>query len=256
VPLRAVACIAAGLLLVPGGAPAGGLQAQPVEPTPAQPVPTAAGDPVPSDFADLVRTLVAGRWGVGAEAVHLSWGEPLVEPADNPVEVRLGGTGAGGNWTVEVVGSESRTLHRVRAGTWVRVAVAARELPRGARLGAADVEIARTPRWGPPAADANPEAGPRVADREGWEVLSPLRAGDELASPRVRPPEVVRSGDRVTLQVRRGPVRAEARGEARGSGGVGDVVRVRLASGRIVTGVIRSPGVVDVTDNEPSRTGS
>ncbi len=210
-------------------------------------------DPVPADFADLVRRLVAERWGVEGEAIHLAWGEPVLSPADDPQEVRLAGTGSGGQWTVEVVGSQSRTLHRVRAGVWTRVPVATRELSRGSRLTATDVELARTPQWGPPS-DASGAAA--AFEREGWEVLSPIRAGEALLPPRVRPPEAVRSGDRVTLAVQRGPVRVEARGEARSSGAVGDAVRIRLPSGRIVTGVIRSPGMVEISDNEPGRPGS
>lgn len=206
--------------------------------------------PAPDDFAAQVQSLVAARWSVSPGEVRLAWSVPQAEPADDPQEVRLLGTGSGGHWVVEVVGSRDRTQHRVRAGTQRYLPVAAREILRGARLAPEDVAWQESVAWGPPSGRPAEAGWPSPPDGGeglvGWEALAALRPGDELGPPRVRPPEVVRSGEAVRVQLRQGALLVEARAEARGSGGLGDRVRVRLGNGRVVEAVIQGPGLVEI----------
>lgn len=107
------------------------------------------------------------------------------------------------------------------------VAVAARDLPRGAVLGAGDIALR-------PAEGEVPGAGSAV--EEGWVVRRLVREGEVLREPAVAPPPAVRAGEPVQGVVRRGAVELRVWGVALNDAAVGDIVHLRTTDGRRFTG--------------------
>lgn len=73
-----------------------------------------------------------------------------------------------------------------------------------------------------------------------------LAAGTPLKNETLRAPLVVRQGQKVTLLARGAGFKVNSEGKALADGRVGDSVSVRTTSGKVVSGVIKSPGVVEV----------
>jgi flagellar basal body P-ring formation protein FlgA len=73
-----------------------------------------------------------------------------------------------------------------------------------------------------------------------------ISAGTPLKNELLRAPLVIRQGQKVTLQARGAGFKVNTEGQALGDGRVGDSVSVRTTSGKVVSGVIKSPGVVEV----------
>ena len=81
----------------------------------------------------------------------------------------------------------------------------------------------------------------------GKRVKSPITAGRVLIYDMVTDPPVVKQGDPVTLEVRKGQVRVTTQGVARSSAAVGETLRVRnTLSKKEVHGRLISPGLVAV----------
>ena len=190
----------------------------------------------PARVETAVRAAVAERWKVPPAAVRLAWSTTPAAPPLPAGPVTLSGSGASGYWTVRV--GPTRIL-RVRAGTEVRGAVAARDLPRGHVVTGADMEVGARTEWG------EPREGRAGGVAAGWVTRRVVSAGEPLVAPAVEPPLVIRSGDTVRVAVRRGQASIEVRGVAAAGGRVGDRVPVRVGTGWKVDATVRGAGVLD-----------
>jgi flagella basal body P-ring formation protein FlgA len=121
--------------------------------------------------------------------------------------------------------------------------VAARALPRGAALQAGDLRAEARTAWGPPA--RTPEQTPAP----GWELRRPVAAGQSLAWPASAPPPLVRAGEPVRVEWRRGAVTVATSGVAQNAARAGETVRVRVP-GRLgrLQGSATGPGTVTLVD--------
>ena len=128
------------------------------------------------------------------------------------------------------------------SGASAQAPVAARDLPRGAVLTAEDVVVS----------DADTLAG--GTDRIGWVTRRVINEGEILREPAVARPQLVKSGDTVDLIWSTGTVQIKARGQATGSGAMGDRVTVRLDTRRRLEGVVVAPGVVRLNSSDKGTT--
>jgi len=190
-------------------------------------------------FASRIAEQIAARWTVDARDVVLDWsraGDAATLPADAPT--RLDGPARDG-WFMLLVsppGAASRALP-VRAGVRGPVAVAARDLPGGSMLGAADLRFDTRVRWGAPSRDTTDQV------TEGWEVRRPIAAGEPLVRPVVAPPPLVAAGGPVTLEWVKDGVRITLEGVALHAARADETVRVRLDRGRaVVLARVTGPG--------------
>lgn len=88
-----------------------------------------------------------------------------------------------------------------------------------------------------------------IANPEGWmgQVASrPLMPGQTLRQTMIRSPEVFRVGAQVRVSVQGPGYVVTSAGQALGAGAVGQAVRVRMDSGRIVGGTVTPEGSVQV----------
>ncbi len=193
-----------------------------------------------------VRAAVAERWGVDAVVVRLEWGqvrEPRAVPADAPF--RLIGSGAGGSWVVAFEPAGDAPLHvRVRAGTEVERAVAARDLERDVVLAEGDIAYRSVVEWGAPRA--------AEAVRPGWVTRRRIALGQPLEAPAVAPPPVVRAGEPVRAVWTRGAITLSLEGVALGTAAVGEKVSFRTESGRRLLGVAAGPALIHIAE-KPGR---
>jgi flagella basal body P-ring formation protein FlgA len=120
------------------------------------------------------------------------------------------------------------------------IVVAARDLPRGAVLDAADVKSRPASGQDRPAQGTERFEFPE--DVVSKQLTRPLRAGQPIEAESIEAVELVRRGERVAIVVNHHGVRVRTEGRARDSGGLGDTVLVESASRRnafqaVVTGV-------------------
>lgn len=115
--------------------------------------------------------------------------------------------------------------------------LAAREIPRGATIEAADIVAEGT------------EANTVV----GWVAKRLIRAGEALRAPAIAPAELVRSGDTVQLVWRDGNLEIRMTGRAMGSAAAGERVIVRVDTRRRFEGIAEAPGVVRLNKLEKNR---
>lgn len=106
-------------------------------------------------------------------------------------------------------------------------------------LNADDVEIRRT------AYQADPALYLRdPASVQGSQLIVPVAPGTPLRADMLRRPPAIKAGQRVRL-VAEGPgFRIGQEGVAQQTGAVGDIVRVKTANGRIVSGTVEADGTV------------
>jgi flagella basal body P-ring formation protein FlgA len=133
----------------------------------------------------------------------------------------------------------------VEAGAGARsvaaVVVLARGVRKGEVLGAADVELR------PAKSAARGTALVDPADAVGKRLVRGLSAGVPVTAADLETPTAVAKGDLVRLVARVGSVTAVTSGKALEAGRVGEGIRVEnQASGRVVQGVLRERGLVDV----------
>jgi flagellar basal body P-ring formation protein FlgA len=116
--------------------------------------------------------------------------------------------------------------------------MAARDLPRGAVLVAADIAL--------PGPDS---AGSPV----GWVTRRVVAAGELLREPTIAPPPAVTAGERVQLLWQDGVLEVRLRGQAMGSAALGERVTVRVDARRRFEGVAVRSGVVRIETQARSR---
>ncbi|MBV9772956.1 MAG: flagella basal body P-ring formation protein FlgA, partial [Gemmatimonadetes bacterium] len=162
----------------------------------------------PRAVSAAARREIAARWGVDTAAVRLEWTPPVAALPAGAATARLGGSGAGGYWTVSVPAAGGTTVDvRVRAGIEARVPTAARDLPRGRVLEAGDLAPGGVVRWGPPAKEA-------AGAEPGWVTRRVVAAGEPLVEPAASPPPLVAAGDTVRVRAGSGAVEVQLRGVA------------------------------------------
>lgn len=127
-----------------------------------------------------------------------------------------------------------------------RVAVAARELPRGAVLKASDIAF----RDDAPPAVARPGESP-AAVAAGWVTRRVIAEGEPLRAPAVAPPPVIRQGDAVQVIWSEGSMELRVAGRAMNAATAGGRVTVRVDLQRRFEGVAIAPGLVRM--DSPSR---
>lgn len=115
--------------------------------------------------------------------------------------------------------------------------LAAREIPRGAVLEAADIEAAAG------------EAKTIV----GWVAKRLIRVGEALRAPAIAPAQLIQSGDAVQLVWRDGDLEIRMSGRAMGSAASGENVLVRVDTQRRFEGIAEAPGVVRLNQLEKNR---
>jgi len=88
-----------------------------------------------------------------------------------------------------------------------------------------------------------------IATPEAWVgqvAARPLQAGQALRQSMVRPPELFRAGAQVRVTVQGPGYAITSAGQALGAGAVGQMVRVRMDNGRIISGTVSEDGTVSV----------
>jgi len=194
----------------------------------------------PAGVETRVRALVAERTGEPQESIVLDWASEAPAELASSAAVELLGGGRGGYWVVRVEGAADTTAIRLRTGLVVTRLVAARRVERGEALAPADITPRTEVVWGG-------AQHLETAAQPGWVAQRVLQAGDALASPAVRAPLAITSGDPVRLVWTRGAVTVEATGVAAGSAPLGGLVHARSSSGARLTGIAVAPGIVNIT---------
>ncbi|HYC30817.1 MAG TPA: flagellar basal body P-ring formation chaperone FlgA [Gemmatimonadales bacterium] len=200
------------------------------------------GAAVPAAVSVAVAFEIAGRWGVEADGVRLEWGAvPAAAAVRDSTPFRLVGKGMDGSFVVvfEPAGASPAAV-RVRAGVADSAVRATRALARGTVLAAEDLRTEPSVQWGPPR-----EGGDMPA--AGWTTLRPLASGDLVTSANAAMPQIVKAGDPVRVEWRRGGVLVALDGVALNPAGVGQPVRVRLGGrGGQRSGQASGPGLVSL----------
>ncbi|MBL0423323.1 flagellar basal body P-ring formation protein FlgA [Ramlibacter sp. AW1] len=138
----------------------------------------------------------------------------------------------GARWTV---------MLPVTVATWGPAWVAARALPAGAQLAAEDLQQQEVELTLEPAAPVGDVAG-----LEGRTLLRTVPAGQPLRLDMTRATPVVQAGDPVRLRVVGSGFQITSSGQALGSAGAGQSVRVRTEAGKVLSGVAREGRVVEI----------
>jgi flagella basal body P-ring formation protein FlgA len=124
------------------------------------------------------------------------------------------------------------------------VVVAARALPRGAVVQAADVELQALPSSG---SAAGATAFDTVEDVIGKETTRSVAAGQVLGRRYVQSPILVRRGDVVTVYARSAGIQVRTTARARDGGSLGDLIAVEsLADRGRFYARVAGPRTVDV----------
>lgn len=126
---------------------------------------------------------------------------------------------------------------------FAEVAVLSRSLSRGSVISEADITLTTM---------NTAKAGfGHIRDPEraiGMQLKRPLQAGEPLRISHLRAPEMVKKGDRVTLEASTVGVTVITAGKALGKGQLGDQIQVRnTKSDRVVDAEIIAPGRVKVS---------
>lgn len=111
--------------------------------------------------------------------------------------------------------------------------VAARDIPRGTELTAADI-----------AADSGSANAP--LSLIGWVARRVIHEGEALREPAIDSPRLVRAGADVTVRAELGGVVVTRPGTALMAGSLGERVRVRIDSEHFVTGIVAAPATVRI----------
>ena len=207
----------------------------------AAPAPAVVESPVPAAFAARVAAAVAERWHVASDAIVLAWDGAPREAPEADAAFQLAGAGVDGRFAVVLrPGTLASEALRLRAGVPDRVAVAARALAPGQRLGPGDWSLEARTTWGAPRTTSRPA--------DGWDVRRAIAAGEPLAWPSVAPPRLIQGGDRLTLVWERDQVRITATGVALQGGARGESIRARVdGSGARVMATAVAPGIATLS---------
>jgi flagella basal body P-ring formation protein FlgA len=129
----------------------------------------------------------------------------------------------------------------VQVQVWANVVVSARALTRGQTLITADLasqslDLAQLPQG--VFTDSNPLLG-KV-------VTTSVAGGTPLRHDMLRAPPVVLQGQTVRVVFTGEGLSVSSEGRAQGNAGVGEAVQVRMASGKLIKGIVLAPGTVEV----------
>lgn len=128
------------------------------------------------------------------------------------------------------------------------VLVAARDLPRGTVLRAADMDtviVASASASGSRTSSSGPASRSALPD-EGWMVRRLVHRGEPLRAPAVVPPPLILAGSPVSLVWEVGGLRLTRSGTAVGPAHAGETVVVRVDARRRFVGVASAPGTVTI----------
>ncbi len=154
------------------------------------------------------------------------------------------GSRVGGRVTIEVECAQPawRVFVPVTLAVRLPVVVAARPLPAGQSIAAADLRLVER--------DVHALTRgyyTRIEDAVGLSVARALGAGEAVTPAVVRSGTLVRRGQKVILLAQAGGLAVRMGGEALSDAGIRQRIRVRnLSSGREVEGVVRSAELVEV----------
>ena len=94
------------------------------------------------------------------------------------------------------------------------------------------------------------ESAPIMANPDLWVgqvAARPLAAGQALRQAMVRAPQLFRAGAQVKVMAQGPGYAISSAGRAMSAGSAGQVVRIRMDNGRVVSGIVAENGTVDVT---------
>ena len=94
------------------------------------------------------------------------------------------------------------------------------------------------------------ESAPIMANPDLWVgqvAARPLAAGQALRQAMVRAPQLFRAGAQVKVMAQGPGYAISSAGRAMSAGSAGQVVRIRMDNGRVVSGTVAENGTVDVT---------
>jgi flagella basal body P-ring formation protein FlgA len=165
-------------------------------------------------------------------------GEVLLAPAGSPF---VSATYVGVPVAIRVDGKLARTVVAgYRVTSYVRTAVAARDLAPGAVLAESDLALARVPSNGRPAVGTGVLVGRKLS--------SATVKGAPLYVEQTVPDTVVKPGQAAILMVRDGPVALTVDVVARTGGAVGDTVTVfNPQTQKAIAAVVTGPNRVELT---------
>lgn len=123
--------------------------------------------------------------------------------------------------------------------------VAARRIPRGTVLRAADMTIARVPARVGARGGVHADTTPVIP---GWIARRVIQRGEVLRAPAVAPAPLVAAGQAVQFTYQQDGLELTLDGVAPVAGSLGDTIPVRLGARRRVTGVVAGPARVIATD--------
>lgn len=196
--------------------------------------PTAAGDAQRElvDVERIIRARLAELWAIPPGSVRIEL------PPDAPTRVDSVAIepGSGDRWIATFVVGGGAVRRFVRVGHVQAVPVAVAAMPREHIIREEDLTMGSRIVWGPPV-----EAPPAP---DGWVTHRRIVAGDALVEPAVRPPLFVRGGDEVEAVFVRAGVVLKVKAEALSSARSGQVVAVRMPSGKRMDGRAVAPGRV------------
>lgn len=129
----------------------------------------------------------------------------------------------------------------VRVRGQASVVQASRALPTGRRLSADDLQMVEVDLAGEP-----PGVLLDMAQALGRETARPLRENTSLLLNALRPPTVIQTGERVTVQVQGRAFQVSIEGTAQQGGAVGDTIRIKLADGKLVSAQVVRAGHAEV----------
>ncbi len=206
----------------------------------------ALGGLVPGPVADRVRAAIARTWTVGAEQIRIEWGRIGPTAVIGPdAAFRLFGGGRDGRFVVAVKTSTGgETAIGVRAGVLDSVWVAARPVPTGTRLKAADFRREERLVWGAP-----PPRG--TLSPLGWLTERSVREGEPLRPPVIVEPPIIAVGDRIRFQWDQDGLRIVREGVATIKARRGDRVLARDPNrNETIEGIATGPGTARLAGKE------
>ncbi len=183
--------------------------------------------------------------GLRAEAGALDPRLRLLACGEDLKARNAAGTRAGSRLTIEVscAAPAWRVFVPVTLHARLPVLVAARPLPARTALSAADVRVVERELSGLPFGYFQ-----RPSEIEGQEIMRPVGQGEALTPRVVRSRPLIARGQSVTLLATAGGLAVRAQGHALAAAGLNERIRVRnMSSGRDIEGIVRAPGLVEVT---------
>jgi flagella basal body P-ring formation protein FlgA len=193
----------------------------------------------PPSFERRVAAAIAARWGVDASVVRVEPAPSRLEwPADDAT-FELSGSGADGQWLLDVRQGDSASRLIVRSGILATETVAAHDLARGLTLADADLSFSTSVQWRAPRRDER-------AVETGWITNRRVTTGEPLREPAVSPPPAVRPGDAIRVVWSAGGITISLPGTAAGQAAIGERVNVRAETGKRLSGIVTEIGVVRI----------